>query len=95
MNNTINTTALTSDINNFIYASGISLIILVLVIILIWSSIWKGIALWKAAKNGSKFWFILLFIINTLGILEILYIYVFSKKTKLKNKNNATALNHN
>lgn len=80
MNNTINTTALTSDINNFIYASGISLIILVLVIILIWSSIWKGIALWKAAKNGSKFWFILLFIINTLGILEILYIYMFFLK---------------
>ena len=46
----------------------------------IWSIAWKGIALWKAVKSGSKPWFIALLIVNTLGILEILYIYVFSKK---------------
>jgi hypothetical protein len=46
----------------------------------IWSLVWKGLALWKAARNGSKPWFVVLLIVNTLGILEILYIYVFSKK---------------
>lgn len=46
----------------------------------IWSLIWKGIALWKAAKNNSKPWFIVMMIVNTLGILEIVYIFYFSKK---------------
>lgn len=53
-------------------------------VIIIWSSVWKGIALWKAARNNSIPWFVVLLIINTLGILEILYIYVFSKKKEEK-----------
>lgn len=55
-----------------------------ILILVIWSSVWKAIALWKAARNGSKPWFVALFIINTVGILEILYIYVFGKKTEIK-----------
>ena len=39
-----------------------------------------GIALWKAAINNHKKWFIMLLVINSLAILEILYIFVFSKK---------------
>jgi len=38
----------------------------------------NGIALWKAARNGSKGWFIALLLTNTI-ILEILYIFVFSR----------------
>lgn len=53
---------------------------------IVWSLIWKGIALWKAAKNNDKAWFIALMIINTLGILEIFYIYVFSKRNTTTNK---------
>lgn len=53
---------------------------LLFVILLVWSLFWKGMALWKAAREGSKVWFVVLLVINTLGILEILYIYVFSKK---------------
>lgn len=49
-------------------------------IVLVWSVIWKGLALWKSAREGSKVWFVVLLIVNTLGILEILYLYVFSKK---------------
>lgn len=45
----------------------------------IWSLYWKGRALWKAARLGHLGWFIALLIINTAGILEILYIYIFSK----------------
>ena len=52
-------------------------------IIIVWSMIWKGIALWKAGRNNQLAWYIVLFIINTVGILEILYIFVFTK-----NKNN-------
>jgi hypothetical protein len=47
---------------------------------IIWSIIWKGFALWKAAQNESKPWFIVMLVVNTVGILEILYVFVFSKK---------------
>ena len=46
----------------------------------IWALVWKGFALWKAAENGSKPWFVTLLVVNTLGILEIIYIFYFSKK---------------
>ncbi len=49
-------------------------------ILLVWSAVWKALALWSAARDGSKIWFVVLFIVNTVGILEILYLYVFRKK---------------
>ncbi len=52
----------------------------VIALVVLWSLVWKGFALWKAAKLGHKGWFIALLIINTAGILEILYIYIFSRK---------------
>lgn len=52
----------------------------ILVILAIaWTLPWKGVALWKSAKKGHVAWFIVLLIINTLAILEILYIFWFSK----------------
>ena len=45
-----------------------------------WIIPWKGVALWRAARNQSVAWFIVLLIINTLGILDIIYIFVFSRK---------------
>lgn len=53
--------------------------IIILAVISIWALIWKGLALWKSAQKKSVVWFIVLLIINTLGILEILYIFIFSK----------------
>jgi hypothetical protein len=47
----------------------------------IWTMVWKAMAMWRAGKKGSKVWFVILLVVNTLGILDILYIYVFSKKT--------------
>lgn len=55
--------------------------------LLIWAIVWKGFALWRAAKNDSVGWFVALMILNTLGILEILYIYVFSKLGKNEKAN--------
>jgi hypothetical protein len=51
-----------------------------MLLILAWTLPWKGVALWKAAKNGHKIWFVVLLVLNTLAILEILYIFYFSKK---------------
>ena len=50
------------------------------IIAMIWSIFWKGLALWKSARLGHKKWFIVLLLINTIGILEIFYIYVWSKR---------------
>lgn len=55
-----------------------------LVPLMIWSLAWKGWALWKAAKNDSPVWFVVLLLVNTLGILDILYIFVFGKPAKAK-----------
>lgn len=57
----------------------------VLVLLALWSIPWKGWALWKAAKNDDKAWFIVLLIVNTLAILEIFYIFIFSKRKVAKN----------
>lgn len=48
-------------------------------LLIVWSLAWKGMALWKAARAGHKPWFVALLILNTAGILDILYLYVFSK----------------
>ena len=53
-----------------------------LYLLMLWTLPWKGIALWKSSKNNQKYWFIVLFLVNTLAILEILYIFFFQKKRK-------------
>jgi len=53
-------------------------------VFMVWSFIWKGWALWRAAENKHKPWFIVLLLVNTLGILEILYIFVWGKKQEEK-----------
>ena len=58
--------------------------IIFLLVVVIWSLVWKGIALWKSARKGHLIWFIVLLIVNTVGILEILYIYVFSERSSSK-----------
>lgn len=45
----------------------------------VWSLIWKGFALWKAARNSQRNWFVAILILNTFGILEIIYLFYFSK----------------
>jgi len=50
--------------------------------LIIWSAIWKGIGMWKAGRNNQLAWFIVMFILNTAGILPIIYIVFFQKKKK-------------
>jgi len=52
----------------------------ILLLILAWTLPWKGVALWKAANNRQKGWFVALLVLNTLAILEIIYIFYFAKK---------------
>jgi len=50
------------------------------ILLMIWSLAWKGIALWKAGRLGQKVWFVILLVVNTVGILEIIYIFAVARK---------------
>lgn len=51
-----------------------------LALVVLWSAFWKGMALWKAARNSQKYWFVALLVVNTVGILEILFLTFWQKK---------------
>lgn len=63
-------------------ASQLGISLWLLVVILLWSLAWKLLAFWKSARRKHVVWFIVFAIVNTIGILEILYIYVFSDMMK-------------
>ena len=74
-------------------AASLGISIFMLWVVMLWSSAWKLLALWKSARKGSVVWFIALAIFNTFGILAILYIFWFSEmkccktlKKKVKKK---------
>ncbi|HKM40643.1 MAG TPA: DUF5652 family protein [Patescibacteria group bacterium] len=70
---------------NFIL-DNIEIFLILFPIILIWSLVWRGLALWRSARLNHKTWFVFMLIINSLGILEILYLAFFGKIKKIKNK---------
>jgi hypothetical protein len=50
-----------------------------IMLVIVWSLVWKIWSLWIAARRSQKIWFGVLMVVNTMGILEILYIFIFSK----------------
>lgn len=48
--------------------------IVVLGILLVWDLVWRGFALWQAGRNDEPVWFILLLVVNSAGILPIIYL---------------------
>ena len=63
---------------DFPFLAGVFWLLFLLAVV--WSAAWKGVALWRAGRNGQLAWFIVMFIVNTLGILEIIYIFAFSRR---------------
>ena len=58
------------------------LVLVVVSALAIWTLIWKGLALWRAAEKKSKPWFIVMLILNTAGILEIIYLFAVAPRRK-------------
>ena len=56
----------------------------IVLVLIVWQSIWKGIAMWKAARNHHLAWFIVFLVVNLLAIPEILYIIFWSKPKQAK-----------
>jgi methionyl-tRNA synthetase len=52
----------------------------VLAAVVIWSLIWKGLALWRAARAQQPAWFVVLLVVNTAGLLEIAYLLFFAPR---------------
>ena len=58
----------------------------IIIALIIWSLIWKYIALWKSGRNNQLVWFIILAIVNTAGILDIIYLIFFRKNLNKRKK---------
>ncbi len=65
----------TNDIAIFAIAVIVGLIIL----------LFKGLALWQSARHSQKWWFIALLILNTVGILPLIYLFFFRPDRKKMN----------
>lgn len=57
----------------------------IIILIILWSLPWKAAALWKSARRNHFGWFTLIFLINSVGIFDILYIFIFSRKKLTEN----------
>ncbi|MCS7092321.1 MAG: DUF5652 family protein [Patescibacteria group bacterium] len=68
------------------FVSSESYKILVFIFVSIWVAVWKGFALWHSARHNQKWWFLVFIISNTLGVLEIIYLFFFQAHNPWKNK---------
>jgi methionyl-tRNA synthetase len=50
-----------------------------ILVALLWSIVWKGLALWHSGRRGQAWWFVIMLVVNTLGILEIIYLFGVAK----------------
>jgi len=50
-----------------------------LFLLVLWSIFWKGLALWHSGRRGQPWWFVILLVVNTVGILEIAYLFLIAK----------------
>jgi hypothetical protein len=50
-----------------------------LLVLVVWSIFWKGLALWHSARRGQPWWFVIILIVNTVGLLEIIYLFLVLK----------------
>ena len=58
----------------------------IFILVIIWMTVIKAIALWKSARHGQITWFVVLVIFQTIGILEIIYLAAFQKNQRVRRK---------
>lgn len=58
--------------------------------VVVWSLAWKGASLWRAARNGSKPWFVTLLLTNTLGVLDAVYLFGVGRRPRWERVDEAT-----
>ncbi len=63
-----------------------------MILLIIWTLIWKGLALWRSARLNQKGWFIAILIINFFGVLEIAYLVYTQKQIDEQDRKNQEKL---
>jgi hypothetical protein len=58
----------------------------VVLVLSVWDSVWKCIGLWKSARHNQLVWFVVLAVVNTVGILPIVYVRFFQPRTSDRTK---------
>ena len=49
------------------------------VALMLWSIFWKGLALWHSSQRKQPWWFVIMLVVNTAGVLEIIYLFGVAK----------------
>ncbi|MBW6442581.1 hypothetical protein K0A97_02245 [Patescibacteria group bacterium] len=57
-------------------------------VLLFWELVWKGLALWNSARRNHLIWFMFILVINSVGILPIIYLLIHKKDKKNKKSEN-------
>jgi hypothetical protein len=55
-------------------------------IVAVWDLAWKGLALWQAAKRRQPVWFVALLLLNTVGILPMVYLWLMRRRDAQKDQ---------
>jgi hypothetical protein len=55
-------------------------LMLLIIFLIFWEMVWKLMAFWRSAKNNHLAWFIIIGVINSAGILPIIYLLLNKKK---------------
>src|SRR6476661_8878656 len=51
-----------------------------LILLIVWEAAWKLLAMWKAGRDNQAAWFVCIALINSAGILPIIYLIARRKK---------------
>jgi hypothetical protein len=57
-----------------------------IILLIIWELTWKGLGLYRAGKKQQPIWFVLILIVNSMGILPIIYLLISKDKIKSKKR---------
>ena len=71
-----------------------SIFVPLILVVVLWTVVLKGYSLWYAARASQKWWFIALLIVNTMGILEIVYLIWYRPKSSTQTKEAESAPVH-
>ena len=56
--------------------------LMALLVLSLWTVVWNGFGLWHSARNGQNGWFIAILVLNTAGLLPIIYLLWFRPQEK-------------
>jgi hypothetical protein len=57
-----------------------------LIALVLWTIPWQAWSLWLSARRGEVWWFLVMTILNTIGLLNIFYIFVIAKQSDKKDE---------